>query len=164
MSNNDKTDLLLPMIYGGVLHGLLYYGIRVYSHVAAIHAALGSLPAWYLLSYPLLWALASTVPGFVAGWMARQSAFALGASIGAVASLIEQPVFDIHWRGGPLPWHLVAQIVTYALGPALVSAVACAAGQLARNGAGCLPQPAVAPEKTIARPKSGERGKTDKRG
>jgi hypothetical protein len=132
MANTDKTELVLPMIYGVVLHVPLYYGVHWYSHYAATHADLGPAPLWYVLSYPLLWAIAATAPGFVAGWFSRHFAFLLGGAIGFIASMIEQPIIDMNWGGGVLPWVLVLRIAAYALSPAIVSAVACAAGQHAR--------------------------------
>jgi hypothetical protein len=142
MAKTDSIDWVLPLIYGIVLHVPLYYGVHWFSHTAATAAALGPPPLWFVLGYPLLWATAMTVPGFVAGWFSRVPAFALGAVIGFVASLIEQPVIDMGWTGGQLSWVMIARIAAYALSPAILSAMACAA---ARHALGAEPQPPPPP-------------------
>lgn len=141
MAKTTTSDWVLPLIYGVVLHVPMYYGEHWFTHHAATVAELGPPPLWFVLAYPLLWALTMTVPGFVAGWFSRVPPFALGAGIGAIASCIEQPVIDMGWSGTPLTGIMLARIAAYALSPAILSAMACAAARYAHPAEPEVPPP-----------------------
>jgi len=150
MANSGRTEYVLPLVYGVVAHVTLHWGLQSGTHAAAAATPGQAAPLWYQLGYPLAWAICATAPGFLAGWFANRRVFVLGAAIGLVASLIEQPTIDMPgYAGGWFGWTLVLDMLAAALSPAILSAVACAAGRHARP---VRPEPA-SPAPVPAKPR-----------
>lgn len=130
---NESLRLFSYAIFGAVLFVALHWGLDLYARFAVPSAEAPSVPTWYALSLSPLSSFASVAPAFTIGWLAHRKGFALGALVGAMGSLAQSALFSVIWSNVMAWGWLLAHLLSYALGAAIISSLAGAAGELFRR-------------------------------
>jgi hypothetical protein len=86
---------------------------------------------WWSLLYSPLEVLCSVLAPFAVGYLAKEHGFLLGAIVGAFSSPLSAYVSSQRWHWLVLGSDDIPFLISGAIGSAMLSAIACAAGVLA---------------------------------
>ena len=122
---------ILAVVLGVVTFGALTSGLFALGNFA-VPSAHSPWPPWYSTSKPIVEALASVVPGFIAGFLGRASGFRLGICVGLLCAVLSILVASYFW--GDLPSDRIGYIAFAAVASNIVTqSVGGLAGQAFRS-------------------------------
>ena len=112
----------LGVVLGVVTFGALTSGLFALANLS-VPSAHSPWPLWYSTSKPIIEALASVLPGFIAGLLGGASGFKLGLCVGLLCAVLSVLVAGYFWGGMPSDRigyiafvALVSNIVTQSVG------------------------------------------------
>ena len=131
----------VPVAVGGVfLQVLLHRASYMVGKAAILDLKTHEIAAWYAFVAGPLWSLVIVFPAFVAGYLVGRNGLWLGATIGALSSIVYFFVFSYRWANAPVMLNLtmifgsvlLLQVVVDAFGAAIVPAFAGSSGEFFR--------------------------------
>jgi len=122
---------VLGVVLGVLAFGMLDAGLFALANVG-VPGVQSPWPLWYSTSQPIGEALASVVPGFIAGLLGRASGFRLGVCVGFLCAALSVLIAAYFWGG--LPTDRIGYIAVVALvSNILTQSVGGVAGQACRS-------------------------------
>jgi hypothetical protein len=130
----------VSLVLGGVfLQVLLHRGFYMVSEAAILNFKTHQIAEWYTFITGPLWSLVIVLPAFVVGYLAARNGLLLGATIGALSSIVYFFTFNYRWASAPLMLDLtmmtgpiLLHVVVDAFSAAIVPAFAGSSGEFLR--------------------------------